>query len=99
MVQYFSKTFFDEVASRLNADPEWAKRATTVTAKIVLTCTDRNASFLLDIVGGKVGVSAVPSEVPADFKFEGASDAWVRLGRGEPEFQGLVLGREMRIRR
>ncbi len=98
MVQYFSKDFFDDVASRLNADPEWAKRATTVTAKIVLTCIDRNASFLLDIVGGKVTSSAVPPDVPADFKFEGTYDAWTQLGRGERDFQGLVLGGKIRFR-
>ena len=98
MVQYFSKAFFDEVASRLNADPEWAKGATALTTKIVLTCTDRNASFLLDIVGGKVSASAVPPDVPADFKFEGTYDAWTLLGRGERDFQGLVLGGKIRFR-
>src|SRR2546425_176963 len=56
VVQYFTKAFFDEIASRLNADPEWGKKAAAITAKIVLTSTDRNASFLVDIQGGKVTV-------------------------------------------
>src|SRR6266704_2226330 len=98
MVQYFSETFFDELASRLNAEPECAKRATTVTAKIVLTYIGRNASFLLDIVGGKVAASAVPPDVLADFKFEGPYDAWMQLGKGERDFQGLVLGGKIRFR-
>src|SRR3989442_11169239 len=32
MVQYFTKAFFDEIASRLNVDPEWGKKAATITA-------------------------------------------------------------------
>ena len=98
MVQYFTKAFFDEIAGRLNVDPEWGKKAATITAKIVLTCTDRNASFLVDIQGGKVAVHEVAPDVPADFKFEGAYDAWMQLGKGERDFQGLVLGGKIRFR-
>src|SRR2546428_3160153 len=98
MVQYFTKAFFDELASRLNADPEWGKKAAAIAAKIVLTCTDRNASFLLDIQGGKVAVHDVAPDVPADFKFEGTYEAWTQLGKGEKDFQGLVLGGRIRFR-
>ncbi len=83
---------------RLNTDPGWGKKAATITAKIVLTCTDRNASFLVDIQGGKVAVHEVAPDVPADFKFEGAYDAWMKLGKGEADFQGLVLGGKIRFR-
>ncbi|HEX9340988.1 MAG TPA: SCP2 sterol-binding domain-containing protein [Thermoplasmata archaeon] len=98
MVQYFSEAFFDEVANRLNVDPEWAKKASTVTTKIVLTCTDRNASFLLDIANGMVSAAPVAPDVPAEFKFEGTYDAWTQLGKGERDFQGLVLGGRIRFR-
>src|SRR5438552_13738190 len=54
MTQYFTAPFFEEVARRLNADPEWSKKAAAVSAKVVLTCVDRNASFLLDVVNGRV---------------------------------------------
>jgi len=63
MVQYFTKEFFDELAGRLNADPEWGKKAAAIAAKIVLTCTDRNASFLVDIQGGRVAVHEVRRDV------------------------------------
>src|SRR5213594_4946071 len=81
MVQYFTKAFFDELASRLNADPDWGKKAAAITAKIVLTCTDRTASFLVDIQGGRVVVHDVAPDVPADFKFEGTYEAWTQLGK------------------
>jgi putative sterol carrier protein len=98
MVQYFTKGFFDEVADRLNSDTEWGKKSAAITAKIVLTCGDRSESFLLDIQGGKVAVLAVAPDVPADFKFEGNYDAWTQLGKGEKDFQGLVLGGKIRFR-
>jgi len=98
MVQYFTKGFFDELASLLNADPEWGKKAAAIAAKIVLTCTDRNASFLLDIQRGRVAVHDVAPDVPADFKFEGTYEAWTQLGKGEKDFQGLVLGGKIRFR-
>jgi putative sterol carrier protein len=98
MVRYFTKEFFAEVGGRLNADPEWRKKAATISAKIVLTCSDRSASFLLDIQNGKVAVLDVAPDVPADFKFEGNYDAWTQLGRGEKDFQSLVLGGKIRFR-
>src|SRR5947208_16377428 len=98
MVQYFTKAFFDELASRLNADPDWGKKAAAITAKIVLTCTDRNASFLVDIQGGRVAVHDVAPDVPADFKFEGTYEAWTQLGKGEKDLQGLVPGGKIRFR-
>ncbi len=98
MVQYFSRAFFDEVASRLNADAEWTKKASAVTAKIVLTSIDRGTSFLVTVDAGKVAVSEAAPDVPADFKFEGNYDAWVQLAKGERDFQGLVLGGKIRFR-
>lgn len=99
MVQYFTKPFFDEIATRLHADDEWARKASNVTAKIVLTCTEPAAdSFLLDIQGGRISVSQVAADVPADFKFEGTYGAWTQLGRGEKDFQSLVMGGKIRFR-
>ena len=98
MAQYFTQAFFQEVASRLNADPEWSRRAAAITAKVVLTCVDRKASFLINVVNGTVSSTEVAADVPADFKFEGTYEAWTQLGKGEKDFQGLVLGGKIRFR-
>jgi putative sterol carrier protein len=98
MSQYFSQAFFAEVASRLNSDSEWSKKAGTITAKLVLTCLDRGVSFLIDIANGRVVSSAVPVDAPADFKFEGNYDAWMQLGKGEKDLQSLVMGGRIRFR-
>lgn len=98
MTQYFTKAFFEELANGLNADEEWKKKASTTTVKVVLTCNDRSQSYLLDVVNGKVTASEVQADVPADFKFEGNYDAWAILGRGEKDFQSLVMAGKLRFR-
>ena len=98
MTQYFTQAFFEEVASRLNADSEWSKKAGTISAKLMLTCLDRGASFLIDIVNGRVVSSLVPVDMPADFKFEGDYEAWMQLGKGEKDLQSLVMGGRIRFR-
>src|SRR5437879_12294613 len=98
MVRYFTKAFFDELAGRLNADPEWGKKAGAIAAKIVLTCTDRSASFLLDIQGGRLAVHDVAPDVPADFKFAGTYEARTQLGKGQKDLQGLGHGGKIQFR-
>ncbi len=98
MTQYFTQSFFEEVASRLNADSEWSKKAGAISAKLVLTCVDRGASFLIDIANGRVVSSAVSAEIPADFKFEGTYDTWTQLGKGEKDLQSLVMSGKIRFR-
>jgi len=98
MVQYFTKGFFDELANALNVDPEWTKKAASINVKLVLTVLDRKQSFLLDVQSGRVTASEVPPDIPADFKFEANYDAWVTLGRGEKDFQSLVMGGKIKFR-
>ncbi len=98
MVQYFSKAFFDELATALNADTEWLKKTSSSSFKSVITITDRSKSFLLDVASGKVSVSEAAPDVPADFKFDGPYDAWTILGRGEKDFQSLVMAGKVKFR-
>lgn len=98
MVQYFSKAFFDELANALNVDPEWTKKAAPLTFKTVITITDRGQSYLLDVVAGKVAASETAGDVPADFKFDGPYDSWVILGKGEKDFQSLVMSGKVKFR-
>jgi len=98
MAQYFTRAFFEDIANRLNADPDWTKKAANLNIKIVLTCTDRASSHLLEVQGGRVTATDVPPEVPADFKFEGPYEAWVVLGKGEKDFQSLVISGRIRFR-
>src|SRR5207247_5901469 len=81
-----------------NAEPERSRKAPAITAKVVLTCVDRKASFLINVVNGTVSSTEGAADVPADFKFEGTYDAWTQLGKGEKDFQSLVMGGKIRFR-
>ncbi len=98
MVQYFSKEFFDNLAAALNADAEWTKKTSSSSFKSIITITDRSKSFFLDVTGGKVAVTETAPDAPADFKFEGPYDSWVILGRGEKDFQSLVMMGKVKFR-
>jgi putative sterol carrier protein len=98
LVQFFTKAYFDEVAKRLNEDEEWTKKAGGLTTKITLICPDRDASYMLAIEEGQVTALDVAPEDPADFKFEGPWDSWMKIGKGEADFQTLVLTGKMKFR-
>ncbi len=98
MVQYFSREFFDALVAALNADPEWLKKTTNQSFKSIITITDRSKSFFLDVVGGKVSVNETAPDAPADFKFEGPYDSWIILGKGEKDFQSLVMAGKVKFR-
>lgn len=97
-VDYFSIEYFQELARRLNDDPDWTKRALALTAKIVLTVTDRDRSVILEISNGKVTARSAPSDEPADFKFEGPYEVWGKIAAGQTDFNTAVITGKMRFR-
>ena len=62
------------------------------------TVTDKTKSYLLDVVSGRVTATEVAPDVPADFKFDGPYASWVILGKGEKDFQSLVMGGKIKFR-
>jgi len=98
IMRYFSLEFFEELARRLNADAEWNKRASTLTARITLTVTDRGASFMVDIADGTVSAKAVKAEDPADFKFEGPYEIWAKIAKRLTDFNTAVITGKMKFR-
>lgn len=98
MAEFFSGAFFQELAARLNEDEEWKKKGADLTTRIVVTCTDRDLSFLLDLQEGQVSASKVDAEEPADFKFEGPYDSWRASAEGEKDLQTLVMTGRMKFK-
>lgn len=98
MVQFFTKEFFDDLASRLNADDEWKKKASDLNVKIIATCTDRDISVMIDIEGGSVVTREVAADEPSDFKLEGDYKAWQKTGMGEGDLQTMVMTGKIRFR-
>lgn len=97
-VPFFTKGFFDEVASRLNADPEWHTLAGKFSTRVVLTCVDRGASYLLEVADGYVVARDATPDTPADFRFEAERAAWVEIMRGQADYYPLVRAKRMKFR-
>ena len=97
-MQFFSNEYFSELATRLQKDPDWVKGAAKVTAKLMMTVTDRNEAHLFDIVAGNVTVRATKPDEPADFKFEGPYDVWTRIGKERKDLNSLVLQGKIKFR-
>lgn len=95
---FFARAFFDEVASRLNADPEWHVLADRFSTRVVLTCVDRGASYLLEVVDGRVASREAGPDTVADFRFEAEEAAWIEVMRGQADYYPLVRARRMRFR-
>jgi len=97
-MQYFSEGFFHELARRLNADPDWGKKAAATTVKVTLTVTDRASSYMLEIANGVVTARKAAPEDPADFKFEAPYDIWGRIALGQTDFNTAVLTGKMKFK-
>lgn len=98
MVKYFSAEYFQALAQRLNTDEDWKKKASTLTTKIILTVTDRQASYMLDIANGAVTAKPAKAEDPADFKFEGPYEIWGKIAAGQTDFNTAVITGKMKFK-
>ncbi len=98
MVQFFSTAYFEELAGRLNKDAEWARGASKITTKLMMTVMDRGQAHLFDILSGRVAVRDAKPDEPADFKFEGPYEQWARLGKEKKDLNSLVLQGKIKFR-
>jgi alkyl sulfatase BDS1-like metallo-beta-lactamase superfamily hydrolase len=90
MIRFYSLGFFQELARRLNEDQDWARRMKGHDVRIVCGALDRGISFLLDIRDGVMTASEAGRDTSADFTFEGMYADWMRLCKGEAEFEELI---------
>ena len=97
-MQYFSREYFEELARRLNTDPDWMKKSRTLTIKIIMTVTDRASCYMLDIVNGTVTAREAKPEDPADFKFEGLADIWGKIMASQTDFNTAVITGKMKFK-
>ena len=97
-MQYLSSEWFDELARRLNGDADWKKKAATLTCRITLTVTDKGISQIVEIANGAVATRPVKPEDPADFKFEGPYEIWVKIEKGGVDFNTAVITGKMKFK-
>lgn len=97
MVQYFTKAFFDELASQLNADEDFQAKTSDLDLTILNVAKDKGDAFLLTIDGGKVSVEEADPETDAEFKFIGDYDQWVANHEGS-SLQKMVMTGKIRFK-
>jgi putative sterol carrier protein len=93
MVKYFSPEFFAQLQETLANDPKWQEDTKGLKTSIKLSSTDQNsaASYLLKVEEGKTTISPSDQGAQAEFSFEGAYETWMRVAKGEIDFQSAVL--------
>ena len=97
MIEFYTKEFFDELARRLNEDPEWTKTMAGHNMRMVCTASDKKRSFLIAVKSGMVFTSEATSETAAEYRFEGRYETWVRLCMGEAEMDRLIQQGKIRL--
>jgi putative sterol carrier protein len=90
MAKYFSPEFFALLQESL---AKWHEGAKGLKTSMKLSTTDlSNAfSYLLKVEEGKTTISPSDPASQAEFSFEGTYETWVRLAKGEVDFQSAVL--------
>ncbi len=97
MVRFYTPEFFEELERRLSVDREWLESLTGHSIRIVCSAFDRKASVLIAIEDRNIRVESAKAGTPAGFRFEGSYDTWVRLCRGDADFEELVQTAKIRV--
>lgn len=97
MIRFYTEEFFEEIARRLNADPEWAKVMAGHDMRMVCSANDTKRSFLIAVKRGHVTTQPATPKTPADYRFEGPYATWMALCKGEAEMDGLIQQGKIRM--
>ncbi len=97
MFRFYTPEFFEELGRRLSADRTWLDGLAGQSIRMVCSAYDRNASMLIAIKDGRVRTGPASPATDATFRFEGSYESWVRLCKGEAEFEGLVQAGKIRV--
>lgn len=97
MIQFYTKEFFAEIASRLNADAEWSASMKGQTMRIVCSAVDKKRSFLIAVARGVVSTAEAGADTRADYRFEGRYEAWMALCKGQAEIDQLIQQGKIRL--
>lgn len=98
MVEAFTRPFFDELASRINSDPDFQKKSGSLNLKILMSCRDKNRHFLMTITNGKVAISDAAADTPADFAFSGDYEKWQINHKGDQSLEQMIMSGKIKFK-
>jgi putative sterol carrier protein len=93
MVKYFSPEFFALLQESLENDAKWQESTKGLKTSMKLGTTDRGnaSSYLLKVEEGRTTITPSDPAAQAEFSFEGTYETWMKLAKGEVDFQSAVL--------
>ena len=93
MVKLFSPEFYAQLQDDLSNDPKWQEGTKGLKTSIKLTSTGPGGSstYLLRVEDGKTTIAQSEPAAQAEFSFDGAYETWVKVAKGEIDFQSAVL--------
>ena len=91
MVKYATIEFFQQLADALNADPNFQAKAGSVKATLLFSTKERAEACLMKVEQGKVNVTEVPRESPADFTFWTDYATWITNHRDNVPLEKLIM--------
>ncbi|HVL47792.1 MAG TPA: SCP2 sterol-binding domain-containing protein [Candidatus Thermoplasmatota archaeon] len=98
---YFTKAYFDALATTLNADAEFQAKTANLKANLLMVARDKGekgAAFLLAVDHGKAAITEATPETSAEFAFIGDYATWVRNHQGEAPLEKLVMTGKMKFK-
>jgi len=90
-MNFWSPEFFKSAGEMLNSDQDLAKAFSAVNTTILAECTDRPASFIIQVVEGKITSREAKPGEKAEFKFSAPYQEWTRILKDESKIQGEVV--------
>ncbi len=103
MPNLFTPEFFDELVNRLNSDPDFQKKASSLNIKTLMTGRglppdNAQRTFLLRIEKGKATWENATLETPCDFSFLGDHAAWMSNHKGEGSLEKMIMSGKIKFK-
>lgn len=97
MVEFFTESYWDQVASRLNEHEDFQEDASDLETSLKFVAPDEGRAFIMSVENGKVSAEAVDEDTEAEFSFTGDYDVWVEHHRDGTGLQRLVMSGKLKF--
>lgn len=97
MVEFFTESYWDQLASRLNEHEDFQSEASDLETSLKFAAPDKGRAFIMSVDNGKVSAEAVDEDAEAEFSFTGDYDVWVENHRDGTGLQRLVMSGKLKF--
>jgi putative sterol carrier protein len=98
LVKFFSDEYFGQLGGMLAADQKWIESTKGVKTTIAFSATDTGQFFILSVDNGVSAIQKAAAGTPVEFAFEGPTESWGKVARGEVDLQSAVLKGQLKFK-